>query len=94
MELRDAAGLSASASGTLLQVPAGGVVVIVLPFFSEVYCNVLRGDGHSVFEQGGDVARRRALLLIWPNNADSADNPHLCRAGGASRARSPHARSP
>lgn len=59
------------------------------PFFSEVYCNVLRGDGRSVFEQGGDVARRRALLLIWPNNADSADNPHLCRAGGASRAPPP-----
>lgn len=32
---------------------------------------VFRGDG------GAELARSRTLLLVWPNNADAQDNPHL-----------------
>ena len=35
---------------------------------------VKKGDATSVFADGADG---RALLMIWPNNSDNVDNPHL-----------------
>jgi hypothetical protein len=53
-------------------------------FFHGTYCDVQHGDGRELFG-GTDAATlaRRALLLIWPNNPDERDNPHIrlpCRA--------------
>lgn len=47
-----------------------------------------RGDGCTLFEPpGGKAHADRALLLIWPNNPDAADNPHV--RGDASSAELP-----
>ena len=47
-------------------------------FFHGTYCDVKRGDGASLFARGaGDSYARRTLLLVWPNNPDEIDNPHL-----------------
>ena len=50
-------------------------------FFSSdaAFTEVKKGDGTSIFQgdEGKSLATDRALLLVWPNNADHIDNPHL-----------------
>ncbi|EJK76137.1 hypothetical protein THAOC_02119 [Thalassiosira oceanica] len=41
---------------------------------TQSYFDVKKGDATSVFSDGVDG---RALLMIWPNNSDNVDNPHL-----------------
>ena len=41
---------------------------------TQSYFAVKKGDATSVFADGTDG---RALLMIWPNNSDHIDNPHL-----------------
>ena len=50
-------------------------------FFSSdaAFTQVKKGDGTTIFQgdEGESLATDRALLLVWPNNADHIDNPHL-----------------
>lgn len=46
-------------------------------FFDHTYTKVRQGDGADPnFWTQGDLSSR-ALLLVWPNNPDKVDNPHL-----------------
>lgn len=47
-------------------------------FFNFTYTDVLKGDARSMFEQeSGTNLAKRTLLIVWPNNPDKEDNPHL-----------------
>jgi len=46
-------------------------------FFDATFTKVLCGGGAELFASHPSLARERTLLLIWPNNPDVLDNPHL-----------------
>ena len=47
------------------------------PFFYDIsFGEVLKGDGATLFVEMPELATR-TLVLIWPNNPDSEDNPEL-----------------
>jgi len=49
-------------------------------FFDATYTEVKQGDGGELFAARAELAQR-TLLLVWPNNPDPVDNPHLLRPG-------------
>ena len=62
-------------------------------FFSSdaAFTEVKKGDGTSIFdgEEGKSLAMDRALLLVWPNNADHIDNPHIYDASSSNSSSQP-----
>ena len=46
-------------------------------FFHATYTEVLAGAGEELFAADPSLAATRALLIVWPNNPDARDNPHL-----------------
>jgi len=51
-------------------------------FFNVTYTEVMKGDATTLFddESSGDNENnlsQRTLLIVWPNNPDREDNPHL-----------------
>lgn len=48
-------------------------------FFDFTYINVQKGDATATLFEGssGEELSRRTLLIVWPNNPDVEDNPHL-----------------
>ena len=52
-------------------------------FFDSTFTQVRRGHGPSLFASAEAAALcQRALLLVWPNNADVSDNRHLLGNAG------------
>ena len=50
------------------------------PFFGQaMYAEVRRGDAAALFQKPelAPLLRGRSLLVVWPNNADWLDNPHV-----------------
>jgi len=72
---------------------AAGASAAENAFFSSdaAFTEVHQGDGTSVFkgDDGKSLAAGRALLLVWPNNADHIDNPHLYDASSPSSSTQP-----
>lgn len=47
-------------------------------FFDSTFTEVRKADCTTVFDgEGGADLSKRALLIVWPNNPDQIDNPHL-----------------
>ena len=44
---------------------------------------MLPGGGEELFTSEASIASTRALLVVWPNNPDVADNPHLVPSDAA-----------
>jgi hypothetical protein len=54
-------------------------------FFDACFTEVLQADCTTVFDDGkagAELAHQRALLVVWPNNPDRVDNPHLDSSPG------------
>jgi hypothetical protein len=45
-------------------------------FWNQTYTEVLKGAGETLCTENPELARR-TLLMVWPNNPDSVDNPDL-----------------
>lgn len=49
-------------------------------FYDFAFTDVLKGAGATIFGQQPELAKR-ALVLVWPNNADAMDNPEFAEVG-------------
>ena len=49
-------------------------------FYDFAFTDVLKGAGATIFGQRPELAKR-ALVLVWPNNADAIDNPEFAETG-------------